>query len=84
MKPQFLLATFVTNATFFPVLSLMFAAMSQNPPLHRNHRAETLYVHDCMLTDLSREYSRLYDPKDSGERTREGDRLISRTRRLLL
>lgn len=52
-------------------LALIFAAMSQNLVLHRNHLAETLYVHDCLLKDLRREHSRLYDPKDSCEKTRE-------------
>lgn len=38
-------------------LALIFAAMSQNLVLHRNHLAETLYVHECLLKDLRREQS---------------------------
>lgn len=53
------------------MLSLIFAAISQNPVLHCNHLARTLHVHDRMLKDLSREHSRLYDPRDSCEKTRE-------------
>lgn len=35
-----------------------------------NH-LEILYVHDGMLKDLSGEHSRLYDPRDSCQKTQE-------------